>query len=399
MSNKKHSKTLKITISVILLPILFICWYIFFPPRIDISNFSWTQKSNQSDWKVSLPIKEGFDSDILMDLHNNVTLRKSKKIQSLLIVRNDRLVFEQYYNVRSSKDGTPMPVYYPPSPDTYHQMRSITKTITSTLIGNLLYERKISDIETPLFDYYAHKEIPNLEQKKKIKLEHALDFNSGLDWNEWGVSNSDAMNMWLSDDPYAYIFNKGIAHNPGEKFVYQGAMSVLLGGVIENITEMSLRQYADEALFSQLQILNYDWFAHEVTGDYLGSSGLYFRSRDLAKLGQLYLNKGLWNGKRIFSEQWSEDSLKPKGKFWPKKKIEYGHNWWFPLIQNDGKPLTIAGMRGSGGQEMFIIPELQLTFVITSGAYVGQDEDYPFELIVNYLLPSLGIYNAKYYSN
>ena len=84
---------------------------------------------------------------------------------------------------------------------------------------------------------------------------------------------------------------------------------------------MDLRQYAETALFNPLEISNYDWFAHEVTGDYLGSSGLYLRSRDFAKLGQLYLNKGLWNGERIFSEQWAEDSLKPKGKFWPKKQL------------------------------------------------------------------------------
>ncbi|CAG23798.1 hypothetical protein PBPRB1953 [Photobacterium profundum SS9] len=61
------------------------------------------------------------------------------------------------------------------------------------------------------------------------------------------------------------------------------------------MTRMDLRQYVETALVNPLEISNYDWFAHEVTGDYLGSSGLYLRSRDFAKLGQLYLNKGLWN--------------------------------------------------------------------------------------------------------
>lgn len=389
---------LGLRISVILVPVILICWIVFYPPKGDMSSFSWTQKASQNDWKVSLPEQEGFDHNTLIDLHNHVTLRKSKRIQSLLITRNDQLVFEQYYPVRSSIDGTPMPDPYPSAPDTYHQMRSVTKTITSTLIGNLLYKKEISDIDTPLFDYYANENILDLDKKKSIKLKHALDFNSGLDWKEWEERNSDAMNMWLSDDPYSYILGKGIAYQPGEKFVYQGAMSVLLGGVIENVTGMNLRQYAETALFNPLEISNYDWFAHEATGDYLGSSGLYLRSRDFAKLGQLYLNKGLWNGERIFSEQWAEESLKPKGKFWPEKTIEYGHNWWFPFITKDGEQLTIAGMRGAGGQEMFIIPDLELTFVITSGAYIDQDEDYPLELIVNYILPSIGIDHAQYQS-
>ena len=73
-----------------------------------------------------------------------------------------------------------------------------------------------------------------------------------------------------------------------------------------------------------------------------------------------------------------------------------GHNWWFPFITVDGEKLMIAGMRSAGGQEMFIIPEMKLVITMTSGAYIRQDEDYPFELIVNYILPSLGINNAKY---
>ncbi|GAL02265.1 hypothetical protein JCM19237_5158 [Photobacterium aphoticum] len=76
------------------------------------------------------------------------------------------------------------------------------------------------------------------------------------------------------------------------------------------------------------------------------------RSRDLAKLGQLYLNRGVWQGQRIFSEEWAAQSLQPKGKFWPKKTIAYGHNWWFPQItQANGERIQIAAMRGAGGQE------------------------------------------------
>ncbi len=360
-------------------------------------TFIWTQEGVQSDWTISSPEQEGFNPKELFNLHRDVTRNSDKKVQSMLIVRNGKLVFERYYLNRSSSDGTPMPDPYPPTPDTFHQMRSVTKTVTATLIGNLLYQKSIHSVDVPVFDYYQNDDIPNVESKRNITIKHALDFNGGLDWYEWGSKNSDAMNMWLSNDPYRYIFNKDVIHTPGEKYIYQGAMSVLLGGVIERVTGKDLKTYANEALFIPLNIVNYHWFPHEVTGDFLGSSGLYLRSRDFAKLGQLYLNKGLWNGKRIFSEKWASDSLVAKGHFWNDKTIQYGHNWWFPLMKIGDEQLLIAGMRGAGGQDMFIIPELQLIFLITSGSYQRQDEDYPLDLIATYVLPSLNITNAIHY--
>lgn len=251
------------------LPILIVVWVLFNPPKADMEGFSWTQTSEQNDWVIKPPKEEGFDAEQLLELHNEVTLRKSKKVQSLLIARNGNLVFEQYYPVQHSPDGTPMPMNFPPAPDTYHQMRSVTKTITSTLIGNLLYTGAISDKDTPLFDYFPNEGIQDAKQKQQITLRNALDFNSGLDWKEWGAYPSDAMGMWLSQDPYQYIFDKKVTHPPGEVHVYQGAMSVLLGGVVEKVTGMSLRQYAEKVLFNPLGITHYDWFAHEVTGDYL----------------------------------------------------------------------------------------------------------------------------------
>lgn len=360
-------------------------------------SFIWTQEGTQSDWTISPPEQEGFNPHELFNLHKNVERNPEKKVQSMLIVRNGNLVFERYYLNRSSSDGTPMPDPYPPTPDTFHHMKSVTKTVTATLIGNLLYQKSISSIDTPVFDYYQDDDVPNIESKRNITIEHALDFNSGLDWAEWNNRNSDAMNMWLSNDPYRYVFNKDVLHTPGEKYVYQGAMSVLLGGLIERVTGKDLKTYTNETLFTPLNIVNYHWFPHEVTGDFLGSSGLYLRSRDFAKLGQLYLNKGLWNDHRIFSEEWANNSLVAKGRFWEDRTIQYGHNWWFPLIKVGDEQLLIAGMRGAGGQDMFIIPKLQLIFLITSGSYQQQDEDYPLDLIANYVLPSLNITNAKHY--
>ena len=316
----------------------------------DESNFNWTQESKQNDWEISPPKREGFIPIKLIELHENVKSNSVQKIQSLLIVRNGKLIFEHYYLNRSTPDGTPMPDPYPPGPDTFHHMKSVTKTVTATLIANLLLDDEIESIDTSIFDYYSAEDIPDLDSKKPINIRHALDFNSGISWSEWGAANSDAMNMWLAEDPYQYIFNKGISYQPGEKFVYQGAMSVLLGGLIENITGHDLRSNAQKTLFEPLDIVNYHWFSHETTGDYLGSSGLYLRSRDFAKLGQLYLNKGVWGGKRIFSEKWADESLVPKGKFWNERAIQYGHNWWFPYVSINGNRLVIAAMRGSGGQ-------------------------------------------------
>ncbi|MDD1782879.1 beta-lactamase family protein [Enterovibrio sp. ZSDZ35] len=379
--------------------IFFVLWFAFYLPEPDLHNFQWTQASKQKDWNTVSPEAEGFDPKTLVELHNHLTIRKTKKVQSIAIIRNGHLVFEQYYRVMSDNDGLPMPRHFPPSADTQNQMRSISKTVVATLIGCLLHESSISDTNLPLYGFFDQSLIPNAEEKANITLEHALNFNSGLDWSEWRTENSDALNMWLSPEPYTYVFNKGVAHQPGDVFTYQGAMSVLLGGVVEAVTGTNLRDYADKALFQPLGISNYDWFAHEQTGEYLGSSGLYLRTRDLAKLGQLYLNKGEWDGERIFSEEWAEESLQPKGRFWKDKSIAYGHNWWFPTLTVRGERIQVAGMRGAGGQELYIFPDYQLVFVMTSGAFLSQDEDYPFELIADYILPAIGLNRVKYEPN
>ncbi|HAS63542.1 MAG TPA: hypothetical protein DCS35_13880 [Vibrio sp.] len=398
VNSKRKIKIMKLgfVIVFVLSPMALIFKYLLWPTTPDISHFNWTQTAIQNDWSSTSPELLGFSPNILINLHSKIASNRSKNVHSLLLVRHGQLVFEQYYPVPAENDRTPLPNYYPPNADTYHQMRSITKTIISTLIGQMLYQNQLSNVDTPLYPFFEDIKFVVPEDKREITIRHALNFNSGINWNEWGAMPSDAMNMWLSSDPYRYVLSKGVAYPPGEKHVYQGAMSVLMGGVIEKVSGVNLREYADLNLFQPLGIKHFDWFVHEVTGEHLGSSGLYLRSRDLAKLGQLYLNKGVWDGQRLFAESWAEDSLKPSGQFWDNKAIQYGNNWWFPRITVNNKALIIAGMRGSGGQEMFILPEYDLVFVMTSGAYITQDEDYPFELLVNYILPSIGIKNAKY---
>lgn len=367
--------------------------------HVDMSNFSWVQLSQQSDWPTNEPHASGFDEEKLVKLHQFVSRSKRKNVHSLLIAKDGQLVFEQYYPAANTPTGTPMPTHYPPGPDTAHQMRSVTKTVTATLLGTLLQSGEITSLNQPLFSFYQNEAIADLPQKADVTLENALMFNVGLDWAEWGEQNSDAMYMWLSPDPYAYILKKKMAYRPGEKFIYQGGVSVLLGGVIERVSGMNLREYADKALFGPLHITNYDWFEHEVTGQYLGSSGLYLRTRDLAKLGQLYLNLGEWHGQQLLSPQWVKQSFMPRGKFWSWKSIEYGYNWWLPLIQSNGKRVPVAAMRGSGGQEMFVVPELNLVFAMTSGAYFNQDEDFPLQLLADYILPAIGMEKVAYIPN
>ncbi|WP_070964328.1 serine hydrolase domain-containing protein [Vibrio sonorensis] len=359
-------------------------------------DFDWIQGKKDNDWSTSLPNEAGFQLQPLYDLHQYVNGKNPKKrIQSILIVQNGNLVFEQYYAVPAVNDGTPMPQHFPPAYDTPHQMRSITKTVTSTLVGHLVSRGQLN-VDAPLYAFYNEMNQPLDEDKQSVTIEHALNFNTGINWKEWGVYPSDAMQMWLSDDPYAYILSKSMAYPVGEHFEYQGAMSVLLGGVVEKILGKSLAKAAEEILFEPMGFEGVEWFTHEVTHQHMGSSGLYLRSRDLAKLGQLYLNQGEWNGEFIFSPEWAKASLEPKGKFWPDKAIQYGYNWWFPLMMENGEKIKIAAMRGSGGQEMVILPDHDLIFVMTSGAYIGQDEDFPFELIAKFVLPSLGIEEVKY---
>ncbi len=271
-------------------------------------------------------------------------------LRSLLIGVDDQLILEEYYG---SFD-----------PDSLDQVRSVTKSIMTILIGMAIDKNFIPDPEVKISEYIGHME--GFEDRHKdITLHHLLTMSGGFQWDE---SQVDEFNDWvLSENRISYLLKRQVVDDPGSVFNYNSAQSHLLSVILQEASGMTARKYADEYLFGPLSI-EIRW---QRLDDYTnGASGLRFKPIDMLKLGQLMVNNGNVDGKQLISPSWIETSLQPHIATGQVPEY-YGYQWWVnPDIDE------IHGMAiGYGGQYLIVIPELNAVIVTTSEyRNIGQEK-------------------------
>ena len=194
--------------------------------------------------------------------------------------------------------------------------------------------------------------------------------SSGLAWDEsLPYSNPANSERRLIDaaDPFKFVFKQRLVARPGETYNYYGGGTTVLGAAIAKATGQRLDDYARDKLFAPLDIT-----------DSNGSScplprarrrrplrGLRLRARDTAKLGQLLLSDGAWNGKQVLPKGWAAESIKPRingeGLYF------YGYQWWLGRCFRNGAELTWAAGVGYGGQRLYVVPALDLVVTVNAG--------------------------------
>jgi CubicO group peptidase (beta-lactamase class C family) len=274
------------------------------------------------------------------------------------------------------------------TPATLHQSRSVTKSVTSILLGIAIDKGFIKErISARLVDYLPAALVPSDPAKREIRLFHLLLMISGLQWNE-----TADLDPWLaSSDPVGYLLNRPLAAQPGATWNDDTAAAHLLSVVITQATGMSTLQFADEYLFGPLGITDRSW---ETIGGYTnGGQGLWLSTEDLAKLGVLFVNGGSFNGQQVVSRWWTDFSTYPSainiGAFAPLTQRNYGLLWWVPV----GVGYNAYTAWGYGGQFIFCVPGLKLV-VATHARYdvfqssATQQERAILNVIVNRVIPA-----------
>jgi CubicO group peptidase (beta-lactamase class C family) len=186
-------------------------------------------------------------------------------------------------------------------------------------------------------------------------------------------------------DPYRYVLNRPVETLPGRYFQYCGGAPTLLQGIIQKTSNSTLDLLAKEALFEPLGIQDVEWIRFR-NGDPKGFGGLRLRARDLAKIGQLVLNRGQWQGKQIIPSEWIAEST--AAHINGEGILFYGYQWWLGRTLHNRRELRwIAGL-GNGGQRLYILPELEVVIAVFSGAYsvtpiVGET------ILKHYVLPAI----------
>jgi CubicO group peptidase (beta-lactamase class C family) len=307
-------------------------------------------------------------------------------VDSMLVVRNGKLVFQRSYKhdydriygdqvkVVGSLNPDPAGPYNYFNPDWHpfyrrgdlHTMQSVTKTVTSIVIGIAVARNEFKDLDTPVLQFFDRAKISNVdERKRRLTLRHLLTMTAGLDWNEdlpYHDPNNTAMQMEASRDWVDFVINRPMAHEPGTVFAYSSGATQLLSDAFKKITGKGIEEYAERHLFKPLGITSFYW-KRTPTGLADTEGGLYLRAQDLAKIGYLFLKNGMWENKRILQAEWIKASVEP---IRPQARggMRYGFQWWLLPYGGGAERYAWTGL-GFGGQRLIVVPEYDLVLVFT----------------------------------
>jgi CubicO group peptidase (beta-lactamase class C family) len=349
------------------------------------------QKRSASEWPTATAASVGLDEKAIDALDADITSGKYGNVDSLTIIRHGKLVFDRSYphdyaKVYEKEMKTPDPLNAgdPSGPYDYynswwhpyyrrggeiHTLQSVSKTITSIVIGVARLKGDFPDIDTPVLNFFDTSKVQNIDdRKRKMTIRHLLTMSAGFDWNE-NLPYQDPKNtgtqMEISNDWVDYTINRPMAHEPGSTFQYNSGASEILSHIFRVAVGMDVEEYAAKNLFAPLGITNYYW-KRAPGGLPDTEGGVYLNPRDLAKLWYLYLKNGDWNGKQIVSPEWVKDSVTQHMEVGQRGSgIGYGLKWWIYPYGKDNSKFVWAGS-GFGGQLPFAFPEYDMVTVITS---------------------------------
>ncbi|MEM8508490.1 MAG: serine hydrolase [Bacteroidota bacterium] len=311
----------------------------------------------------------------LPEMETDIQRDRLVGVEGVLIARNGKIVYENYFS--GFDVNTP------------HDTRSASKSVASAMIGIAIDDGIIESVEEKLFDFipqeYQYTKDP---LKSKITVNDLLTMRSGLDVSNKayeGYYQEEADGPWLKT-----VLEAPMVHEPGTYADYGSANPFLLGVYLKNRLDIPLEFYMHKKLFEPLGITNYVMNTDD-TGilPYFGG-GLNLTPRDMLKFGQLYLNGGSWNGKQIISNNWIQASFKKHTRLQDfRDKDEYGYYWYHHTYAVNGKSIATMEARGSGGQFIFVVPQLEVVAVITAGNYRNGKTNQSLEIFRDYILPAL----------
>lgn len=303
----------------------------------------------------------------------------SQEDHGILIARHGKLVLEEYFHGEHREKA--------------HDTRSASKSVAADLIGAAIQRGVAIAPTTPVYATMNAGPVPaDLDPRKRaITLEHLLTMSSGLDCDD---NNPDSPGyedkMWDSGAPdfYKWTLDLKMVRTPGEAGVYCSASPNLAGGMLWRIAKQSGQALFHQLLAEPLQISHY-YLPTSPDGMFTMTGGARFHPRDFMKLAQVHLNGGTWNGRRIYSAEWSDRSTRVWSAM-PTYKLNYGYLWWVTEYQFEGRTIRAYFASGNGGQVAMAIPELDLVLGFWAGNYndVG-GRRATSEYVPKYILPAV----------
>jgi len=305
---------------------------------------AWTAADARGEgepWPTSTPERQGFDSVELAKVFDFIK-ENNVDFNGLIIVRNGYKALEAYF--------------YPFQRDLPHDVASVTKSVTSLLVGMAIDRGLIKGVQEPALNFFPERAAAVAdEQKKRLTLEHLLTMTSGF-CHSYRDGEAQPGAMRLSPDGVRFMLDQPLVTAPGSVFAYCSLAPHLLSAVVTRATGLNELEFARKNLFGPLGITRVEWPA-DSQGNSSGWGDLFIRPIDLAKIGYLLLGRGLWQGTRIVFEEWIQVSTRPH--VFESDTTGYGYLWWMPLSTPG-----LYEARGRGGQRLSLWPRRNLLVVM-----------------------------------
>ena len=305
-----------------------------------------------ADWPASTLDAEHLDPARLGDLVLRIRRGDYGRITSLVVARRGRLVVEEYFNGWSAERP--------------HTMQSVTKSVVSLLAGMAAGAGKLSVSDRATRFFPAYEPLANFDAgKAAMTVRDLLTMRTGLDWSEDPYAGSPLQR--LNDcrcDWIRFVLDWRMREAPGTRWEYVSGGVILAGGIIGAATGRRLDEFASAQLFDPIGAAGAYWISGLPDGLPHGGGGLFLRPRDAAKLGQVVLDQGRWQGRQLVDAGWIAESTQPvvRGvRAWAGHAFDYGYLWW--LTTDGGDEIVTAS--GAGGQWIFAVPRRQLVVVST----------------------------------
>lgn len=299
---------------------------------------------------VARDFTAGSAGDVAMSPRRLVMLNEAldagkHDVRALLILRNCRLILERY------KDGI--------TREHNHAVYSVTKSVSATLAGILLQQGKLKSVDTPVAGLMAKPWFMSAEtwnKAERITFQNVMQMSTGLAYKHDPTNHP----IYASNvDRFSIALTPELTATPGTVYNYSDGDASITGAVIAAVADQNLYRFAQRTLFDPLQMSNHDWPYQDAAGRPPGGWALRLRPMDMAKLGQLYMQKGEWNGNRLFAADFPELAWSPGSVTY------YGLHWWIGVSPRaNGVPYFYAN--GFKGQRVFVFPTLGVVVAISA---------------------------------
>ncbi|MEJ6000301.1 serine hydrolase domain-containing protein [Paucibacter soli] len=304
-------------------------------------------------WPRSSPEAQGMDSEVLAEAFDEIR-RRQIAIHSLTIVRDGYLVLDAYF--------------WPFQDNLMHDMASVTKGVTSTLVGVAIGQHKVSSVAQAMMEILGARATAKLDSRKtRLTVEHLLTMTSGLDCHQQ-QGEITLTQMRKSPDWIGFMFDLPMVAEPGSVYEYCSGGMHLLSGIITKATGGSALDFARRTLFAPLGIGDAAW-PSDSQGISHGWGDLHLQPRDMAKIGYLWLRGGQWEDRQLVPTEWMRAAVQAHAYPGSSTATGYGYGLW---IYPDRSPPMFEGL-GRGGQRISVVPAKNLVVVFTGGEFEPGD--------------------------